>query len=95
MLFTTLTIVAASWQGDTTEVYKHSFTPARNVSECQITRIVDGDTIHCDGIGSVRLIGVDTPDGNQPPYGPPGSSITNARIISIFGSRSLLEQHNL
>ena len=31
-----------------------------------ITRVVDGDTIHVDGIGSVRLIGVDTPESVDP-----------------------------
>jgi micrococcal nuclease len=31
-----------------------------------ITRVVDGDTIHVEGIGSVRLIGVDTPESVDP-----------------------------
>ncbi len=43
--------------------------PVREVSRCLVTRIVDGDTIHCEGIGSIRLIGMDTPERNQPPYG--------------------------
>ena len=31
-----------------------------------VTRVVDGDTIHVEGIGSVRLIGVDTPESVDP-----------------------------
>jgi len=31
-----------------------------------ITRVVDGDTIHVEGVGSVRLIGVDTPEAVDP-----------------------------
>ena len=31
-----------------------------------VTRVVDGDTIHVEGIGSVRLIGVDTPEAVDP-----------------------------
>ena len=31
-----------------------------------VTRVVDGDTIHVEGIGSVRLIGVDTPETVDP-----------------------------
>lgn len=36
---------------------------------CLVARIHDGDTITCAGIGRVRLIGVDTPEANQEPYG--------------------------
>jgi micrococcal nuclease len=32
----------------------------------RVTRIVDGDTIHVDGIGPVRLIGIDTPETVHP-----------------------------
>jgi len=31
-----------------------------------VTRVVDGDTIHVEGIGTVRLIGVDTPETVDP-----------------------------
>ena len=31
-----------------------------------VTRVVDGDTIHVEGVGSVRLIGVDTPEAVDP-----------------------------
>lgn len=36
---------------------------------CTVTRIVDGDTLHCDGIGSVRLLLIDTPELDQAPFG--------------------------
>jgi micrococcal nuclease len=31
--------------------------------------LVDGDTIDCEGVGRVRLIGMDTPERNQRPFG--------------------------
>jgi micrococcal nuclease len=31
-----------------------------------VTRVVDGDTIHVEGVGSVRLIGIDTPETVDP-----------------------------
>jgi len=36
---------------------------------CVITRVVDGDTVHCRAQGSVRLIGIDSPERDQEPYG--------------------------
>jgi micrococcal nuclease len=34
-----------------------------------VQRVVDGDTISCRDLGSVRLIGIDSPEGNQEPFG--------------------------
>ena len=48
--------------------------PRRQTQSCTITRIVDGDTIDCAGIGRVRLIGMDTPESNQPPFGAQASA---------------------
>lgn len=31
--------------------------------------MIDGDTVHCFELGTVRLIGMDTPERNQPPFG--------------------------
>ncbi len=42
--------------------------PARATTPCRVTRVVDGDTVHCDGLGSVRLIGIDAPERGQPPF---------------------------
>lgn len=36
---------------------------------CHLTRIVDGDTVHCADVGAVRLIGVDAPELDQEPFG--------------------------
>lgn len=40
----------------------------RATTDCRVTRVVDGDTVHCDGVGSVRLIGIDAPERSQPPF---------------------------
>lgn len=61
-------------------------TPVRETTGCTVTRIIDGDTIECDGVDRVRLIGIDAPERNQRPYGamatraatrmvPPGSRV--------------------
>lgn len=34
-----------------------------------MTRVVDGDTIDCEGVGRIRLIGMDTPERSQRPFG--------------------------
>jgi endonuclease YncB( thermonuclease family) len=44
--------------------------PVRATRPCRIARIVDGDTVQCDGIGPVRLIGVDAPERDQGAFGP-------------------------
>lgn len=36
---------------------------------CVVAQVTDGDTIVCRGVGSVRLIGMDTPERDQPPFG--------------------------
>jgi micrococcal nuclease len=43
--------------------------PVRETIPCELTRIVDGDTIECRRIGRIRLIGMDTPEAGQEPYG--------------------------
>lgn len=43
--------------------------PVRDTRACVITRIVDGDTVDCRGVGRVRLIGMDTPELSQEPFG--------------------------
>jgi len=41
----------------------------RSTFQCTVTRVVDGDTIDCEEMGRVRLIGMDTPESDQRPYG--------------------------
>lgn len=43
--------------------------PVRRPVPCQVSRIVDGDTIDCAPLGRIRLIGMDTPESNQRPFG--------------------------
>lgn len=43
--------------------------PARETQPCVVSRISDGDTIECTGIGRIRLIGTDSPEQDQEPYG--------------------------
>lgn len=43
--------------------------PRRQTYSCTVSRITDGDGIVCDRIGRVRLIGMDTPELDQQPFG--------------------------
>jgi micrococcal nuclease len=43
--------------------------PIRAASPCVVLRIVDGDTIRCHDLGLVRLIGIDSPEPTQRPFG--------------------------
>ena len=43
--------------------------PRRQPVACTVTRITDGDGIVCNRIGRVRLIGIDTPEMDQRPFG--------------------------
>lgn len=43
--------------------------PIRATLVCTVQRIIDGDTIECAEVGRVRLIGMDTPEMSQEPYG--------------------------
>ena len=54
--------------------------PRRQTISCTVTRVVDGDTIDCARIGRVRLIGMDTPEANQHPFGAHASAALIALI---------------
>lgn len=43
--------------------------PTEGLSECLVVTLRDGDTIVCRVQGSVRLIGIDTPERDQQPFG--------------------------
>lgn len=64
--------------------------PVRTTVECRVTRIVDGDTVHCDGLGSVRLIGIDSPERSQPPFA--GQATAALRRMIPVGSVAQLER---
>ena len=61
--------------------------PIRETFRCNLTRIIDGDTIECRAIGRIRLIGMDTPERNQAPY---GGQATQA-LTALLGDASLIE----
>jgi len=54
--------------GDAWAVYDGPADPVRPTETCTITRIVDGDTLRCDPVGRVRLLGIDAPEQDQAPF---------------------------
>jgi micrococcal nuclease len=61
--------------------------PAAPVSACSVGRVSDGDSFRCGDGRRVRLIGIDSPESGQRPYGekaraallqllPPGSTVS-------------------
>ncbi|MEQ1856191.1 MAG: thermonuclease family protein [Longimicrobiales bacterium] len=54
--------------------------PVRATTECTITRIVDGDTLICEPVGRVRLVGIDTPERAQEPFGDRATEALEAMI---------------
>jgi len=43
--------------------------PGQQTSNCVVDRIADGDTFRCRDGRKIRLIGIDTPEARQRPYG--------------------------
>lgn len=43
--------------------------PATGLTECRLVAVTDGDTVKCDPLGTIRLIGVDTPEPSVVPHG--------------------------
>jgi micrococcal nuclease len=64
-------------------------TPRRETVSCTVTRITDGDGIECEGIGRVRLIGIDTPELEQQPFGRQAAAALGA--LMRVGSEVRLE----
>jgi micrococcal nuclease len=64
--------------------------PIRATESCAVQRIVDGDTLVCQGGLRVRLIGIDTPELSQAPFGEQARGAL-ARLAPV-GSTVLLER---
>lgn len=63
-------------------------TPSAAVGTCRVTRIVDGDTVHCDRL-RIRLLLIDAPERGQAPFGRRASQAL-ARLVPV-GSTVRLE----
>lgn len=60
--------------------------PVRETRPCALMRITDGDTIVCEGIGRVRLIGMDTPERDQRPFG----ERATAALTELLADRTIV-----
>ena len=91
ILFAALALVIISTRGEaqTRSGGDGPSEPVRLTEACEVTRIVDGDTIDCGAVGRVRLIGMDTPEADQAPFGLMATQ-TLASLISV-GSEVLIE----
>lgn len=89
-LFLALAACFASAAGAARAAAQEPTAPVRATVECRITRIVDGDTVHCDGMGSVRLIGIDSPERSQPPFA--GRATAALRRMIPVGTVAQLER---
>lgn len=72
--------------------------PVREPVPCRVTRIVDGDTVHCEPVGRIRLIGMDTPERGQRPFGPMATEALEALIpvgsaVQIEGDVEATDQY--
>lgn len=65
-------------------------TPRADMEACRVTRIVDGDSVECDPIGRIRLLGIDAPELGQPPFGT--ESLEALERMIPQGSEVWLEQ---
>lgn len=59
----------------------------------RVTRIVRGDTLEVEGVGTVRLIGIETPDGKSPReiYGVHGQRALSFTEKAVLGQEVRLE----
>ena len=94
-----LSIAACGGSGDTDELLETTppSPPPPNMVEAQVTRVVDGDTIHVliDGMEyRLRYIGIDTPETKHPTLGvePFGPEATQANSELVEGRTVLLEK---
>ncbi len=89
--FTLASTAAAQTVAGTTQLADSGpAAPRRATFSCTVTRVVDGDTIDCGRIGRVRLIGMDTPELNQRPFGRQAAAAL--AVLTPVGSRVRLER---
>lgn len=58
-----------------------------------VTEVLDGSTIKVDGVGTVRMLGIETPDGKEPKsiFGVHGQNAVNFVKGSLLGKQVRLE----
>jgi len=61
--------------------------PVEPTRACILLSITDGDTVQCETLGSVRLIGVDSPERGQEPYG----TAATAGLASLVPVRATIQ----
>ncbi len=65
-------------------------TPPADMEACRVTRVVDGDSLECDPVGRIRLLGIDAPELAQQPFG--ATSLEALERMIPEGSRVWLEE---
>lgn len=63
--------------------------PISSLESCVVTKIIDGDTIHCEPVGRIRFIGMDTPERGQKPFGPMATEALS--LLTPIGSEVTIE----
>lgn len=62
----------------TSTIYYYNLTdPTANLQTAQVTKIIDGDTLKTDNNQTLRLLGINTPEKNQPFYQEAKQLLTN------------------
>jgi len=61
-------------QGAATTIATPPRLPASGLTECRLVAITDGDTVDCEPVGRIRLIGVDAPESSDGPHGAAASA---------------------
>ena len=76
--------------GDPFAVYAGPISPVGPTEQCTVTRIVDGDTLHCEPVGRIRLLGIDTPERGQEPFASTATRALEAMVPT--GTRVRVER---